>query len=188
MHQGEYRKAFPNEEYACHPIRVADEFCKSSPYGRNPISVATALLHDVCENTDANLDTFSHIFNNPVVAKAVFEKVGRLTVPAEFDKEEKQKWQVEQMAKLEPDEQHIKIFDHNDNVKTFPADWSKEKRLDYLIHSQNMLQKSTERLSDVGIKANSIYNEFLLETANITKPKLIHRIVGFQIFRRAIAL
>lgn len=133
QHEGVNRK-FGGGAYIEHPTRVS---AKLQSLGARPELVAAALLHDVVEDTDMDLEGLTtHV--GPDVAKLVNEVTNR-KIEGLKRAEQKQK-DREHLATISQEGRRLKLADRIDNLRDLhhpdvPADWKAK----YITESELLL-------------------------------------------------
>jgi guanosine-3',5'-bis(diphosphate) 3'-pyrophosphohydrolase len=122
-HQGKFRKD-EKTPYASHPFRVC--LIMRDLFGHDdPRMLATALLHDVIEDTDTDFDDLAEQFS-PEIARWV----GFLTKDKRLPEPEREKAYLEQLLGAPWQVQVCKLADIYDNLsdmRTMPAEARAEK-------------------------------------------------------------
>jgi guanosine-3',5'-bis(diphosphate) 3'-pyrophosphohydrolase len=124
-HRAQFRKG-SGEPYVNHVIDVAAILTRVAHVSDADILIA-ALLHDVVEDTHVTAAEVEAQFGPRVRAL-----VEALTDDKSLPKLERKRLQIEHMRTAEHDARLIKIADHCSNVATLPASWSKERRVEYV--------------------------------------------------------
>jgi guanosine-3',5'-bis(diphosphate) 3'-pyrophosphohydrolase len=129
-HAKQKRKGDAQEPYVNHLAEVA-ELVATATDGRDANLVAAAVLHDTVEDTATLSGELASIFNADVA-----ELVSEVTDDKRLDKAERKRLQVEHAATKSPRAKILKLADKTSNlrslVKSPPADWSLERKRDYL--------------------------------------------------------
>lgn len=114
-HKGQKRKG-SGEPYAMHPLRVM--MYLHGMEGVEGIHLAAALLHDVYEDCDQKYS----LMITDQLPRDVWDLVCQLTTPAHWkrmgNRETRQKWERDRMARCTSWAQTIKLVDRLDNVST----------------------------------------------------------------------
>jgi (p)ppGpp synthase/HD superfamily hydrolase len=93
--------------------------------------LAAAVLHDVVEDTDATLDEVEHRFGTRVSAL-----VASCFDDRSLPQAERQRIQLEGLRRASREAKAITLADHCSNALSLPADWTPEKRRQYLAWSE----------------------------------------------------
>ena len=129
-HAKQKRKGDAQEPYVNHLAEVA-ELVATATDGRDANLVAAAVLHDTVEDTATLSGELASIFNADIA-----ELVSEVTDDKRLDKAERKRLQVEHAATKSPRAKILKLADKTSNlrslVKSPPADWSLERKRDYL--------------------------------------------------------
>ena len=122
--------------YINHPLTVADILTRVGKV-TDPQVLAAALLHDTIEDTNTTPGELSTAFGERVLS-LVLECSDDKTLP----QEERKRLQVEHAPAKSTDAKMIKIADKVSNltdlVDSPPADWSHERKLNYLKWSKEV--------------------------------------------------
>lgn len=124
-HRAQSRKG-SGEPYVNHLIDVAAILTRIAGVRDEDILIA-ALLHDVIEDTEVTAAEVESQFGPRVRALVV-----ALTDDKSLPKLERKRLQIVHMRDAEHDARLIKIADHCSNVATLPRSWTKERRVEYL--------------------------------------------------------
>jgi guanosine-3',5'-bis(diphosphate) 3'-pyrophosphohydrolase len=124
-HRAQFRKG-GGEPYVNHLIDVAAILTRIAQVTDADILIA-ALLHDVVEDTPVTAAEVESRFGARVRAL-----VEALTDDKSLPKAERKRLQIEHMCTAEHDARLIKIADHCSNVATLPGCWTKERRVEYV--------------------------------------------------------
>ena len=137
-HRHQRRKGADALPYINHPIGVADLLANVAGVRDMTILVA-AVLHDTIEDTHTRPDELEMLFGRDVRA-LVQEVTDDKTLP----KAERKKLQVEHAPQISSGAKLIKIADKISNVLDVterpPADWSVERRRDYLRWAERVVE------------------------------------------------
>lgn len=151
---------------------------EASPYVNHLISVATvlavegdiddeatllaAVLHDTVEDTETTLAELEENFG-PEVAGLVRE----VTDDKRLEKGERKRLQVEHARNSSPRAKQIKIADKISNVRDIavspPADWSLERRREYLTWSERVVAGCR----GVNPKLDDVFDQAVGEARNV---------------------
>jgi len=129
-HAKQKRKGEAQEPYVNHLTEVA-ELVATATEGRDVNLVAAAVLHDTVEDTDTLPAELASVFNEDIAAL-----VAEVTDNKKLPKAERKKLQVMHAATKSQRAKILKLADKTSNlrslVKSPPADWSLQRRRDYL--------------------------------------------------------
>ena len=137
-HAGQFRKGAAREPYTIHLEEVASLVEK---WGGSEEAIATAWLHDTVEDCPpTNLTNIAELFGERIEGF-----VGELTDDKSLPKQRRKELQVENAAKKSPEAALVKLADKSSNVGALssspPADWSLERRLEYIEWANNVVCK-----------------------------------------------
>jgi (p)ppGpp synthase/HD superfamily hydrolase len=136
-HVHQRRKGIAQEPYINHLLEVASLVTEASG-GTDPNVVTAALLHDAIEDQSVTAETIASEFGKRV-ADIVIELSDDKTLP----KAERKRKQVENAAKKSREAKLIKLADKTSNLRTIAsspaADWSVERRLEYVAWAKNVV-------------------------------------------------
>ena len=147
-HDGQFRKGAAREPYIIHLEEVASLV---GNWGGSEESIAAAWLHDVVEDCPpTNLTDIAELFGDQIAGF-----VGELTDNKSLPKQRRKALQLENACKKSPEATLVKLADKSSNVgalaKSPPADWSLERRLNYIEWAMAVInelpQTSTEAIS-----------------------------------------
>jgi guanosine-3',5'-bis(diphosphate) 3'-pyrophosphohydrolase len=129
-HTGHHRKGEAKEPYINHPLEVANLLANVG--GVDDIDVLIAgILHDTVEDVGVKKEEIIDRFGDRV-SGFVMEVTDDKGLP----KQERKRLQVEHAPHLSPEAKQIKLADKISNItditKSPPADWSLEKRREYI--------------------------------------------------------
>lgn len=129
-HRDQRRKDVEASPYINHPIEVADLLARVGNVA-DLVVLQGAILHDTIEDTKTTPEELEAAVGADV--RGVVEEV---TDNKQLDKAERRRLQIEHAPHLSDRAKQIKIADKISNVlgvtKTPPADWSLERRKEYL--------------------------------------------------------
>jgi guanosine-3',5'-bis(diphosphate) 3'-pyrophosphohydrolase len=132
-HRAQTRKG-SGEPYVNHLIDVAAILTRVAQVTDADILIA-ALLHDVIEDTEVTAAELESKFGARVRAL-----VEALTDDKSLPRLERKRLQIEHMRSAEHDAKLIKVADHCSNVATLPGIWTKERRVEYLDWSNEVVR------------------------------------------------
>jgi len=129
-HAHQRRKGAAQEPYINHLLEVADLVAEATS-GSEPAAVIAALLHDAIEDQNVTSETIASEFGQHV-AQIVMEVTDDKSLP----KAERKRLQVEHAPHKSREAKLVKLADKTSNLravaKSPAADWSVERRLDYV--------------------------------------------------------
>jgi guanosine-3',5'-bis(diphosphate) 3'-pyrophosphohydrolase len=129
-HTGQKRKGERGEPYINHPLEVASLIANVGGVEDYDILIA-AILHDTVEDCGVKREEIAELFGEKV-AGFVMEVTDDKSLP----KAERKRLQVEHAPHLSPEAKIVKLADKisniNDITNSPPADWSVERRLEYI--------------------------------------------------------
>ncbi len=138
-HRYQRRKGDEHLPYINHPIRVA---YLVSEIGKveDPVIIASAILHDVVEDTETSFDELKEEFGEKV-ASIVMED----TDDKRLEKKERKRLQIENAKDLSYGATIVRIADKIANIMDIvnspPDDWSYERKKDYLQWAKSVVSK-----------------------------------------------
>ena len=136
-HRHQRRKGADQVPYINHPIKVAGVLALEAGVADEPTLLA-AVLHDTIEDTNTSPEELEREFG-PHVAGLVLE----LTDDKSLPKEVRKQLQVEHAPSASAEAKRIKIADKICNVRDVggnpPADWSLERRSEYLDWAERVV-------------------------------------------------
>lgn len=129
-HTGQTRKGSGQEPYINHPLEVANLIASIGGIEDVDVLIA-AILHDTIEDTDTTAAELTELFGEKV-AKIVLEVTDDKSLP----KQKRKDLQIQHAPHLSPEAKLVKLGDKISNItdvtKNPPADWSAERRRDYV--------------------------------------------------------
>jgi guanosine-3',5'-bis(diphosphate) 3'-pyrophosphohydrolase len=138
-HAKQKRKGDAQEPYVNHLAEVA-ELVATATEGRDANLVAAAVLHDTVEDTATLPGELASIFNADVAGL-----VAEVTDDKRLDKAERKRRQVEYAAAKTDRAKVLKLADKISNLRSLvrgpPADWSLERRREYLAWATEVVQQ-----------------------------------------------
>jgi GTP diphosphokinase / guanosine-3',5'-bis(diphosphate) 3'-diphosphatase len=154
-HSEQRRKNAKASPYINHPIQVAEILWRVADVRDETLLIA-AILHDTIEDTDAKPDEIQAEFGENVLA-LVLEVTDDKSLP----KQTRKQLQVEHAPHKSRNAKLLKLADKISNVgdiiSTPPANWSLERRQEYLLWTE----KVVAGLRGVNEKLESQYDELL---------------------------
>ncbi|NJC95006.1 MAG: phosphohydrolase [Anaerolineales bacterium] len=156
-HNDQRRKDARSSPYINHPVEVAETLWTVGGVRDEALLVA-AILHDTIEDTKTTPEEISAEFGEDVLA-LVLEVTDDKSLP----KQTRKQLQVEHAPHKSDRAKLLKIADKINNVRDMiqspPADWSLERKQEYLLWSE----KVVAGLRGVNPKLESQYDDLLLE-------------------------
>ena len=138
-HAKQKRKGEAQEPYVNHLAEVG-ELVAIATEGRDANLVAAAVLHDTVEDTATLLAELASVFNADIA-----DLVSEVTDDKQLGKAERKRAQVTHAAAKSPRAKILKLADKTSNlrslVKSPPADWSLERKRDYLAWANEVVQE-----------------------------------------------
>lgn len=136
-HREQRRKNVDASPYINHPIEVA-ELLAGAGGVTDLVILQAAILHDTIEDTETTGRELEEAFGHEV--RRVVEEV---TDDKSLEKAERKRLQIEHAPQLSRRAQQVKLADKISNVRavteTPPADWSLERRRDYLDWAERVV-------------------------------------------------
>jgi len=129
-HRKQRRKDIDASPYVNHPIALANVLASEAAVIDVP-TIAAALLHDTVEDTDTTAEELRRLFGDEI-ASIVLE----VTDDKSLSKADRKRLQIEHASHLTPRAKLVKLADKICNLRDIrhapPADWSPERRREYL--------------------------------------------------------
>ena len=136
-HRDQRRKDVEASPYINHPIEVAELLVRVGKV-TDPVTLQGAILHDTIEDTRTSPEELEESFGSEV--RQVVEEV---TDDKRLPKAERKRLQIEHAPHLSDRARQIKLGDKISNVLAVtaapPADWSLERRLEYLDWTERVV-------------------------------------------------
>jgi guanosine-3',5'-bis(diphosphate) 3'-pyrophosphohydrolase len=156
-HAAQRRKGEQNVPYVNHPLRVARYLAEIG--GIEDVNVlAAALLHDTIEDTPTTDAELRGEFGDGI-ADLVLEVTDDKSLP----KAERKRLQIVHAPSVSTKATQIKVADKLSNVQDIaeapPADWTRERRVEYL----DWTEKVVDELTDANPPMLARYREALAE-------------------------
>ena len=133
MHEGQFRRS--GEPYFTHPVAVAAILTEQR---LDDATIVTALLHDTIEDTETSPDELDHLFGSEDLSVVL-----EVTDDKSLDKAERKRLQIEKSPPLSDRAKLVKLGDMISNVTDVganpPADWSLERRIEYLDWTEQVV-------------------------------------------------
>lgn len=136
-HRDQRRKGVEASPYINHPIEVAELLARVGGV-TDEVTLQSAILHDTIEDTKTTVEELEAEFGLEV--RQVVEEV---TDNKRLPKPERKRLQIEHASHLSERAKQIKLADKISNVRSVtqspPADWSLERRSEYLDWSEQVV-------------------------------------------------
>ncbi len=136
-HTNQKRKGSDGQPYINHPLEVASLLANVGNVDDVDVIVA-GLLHDTVEDCGVSYEEIEGRFG-----KIVAGYVSEVTDDKSLPKAERKRLQVEQAPHLSHGAKQIKLADKISNIRDVtnnpPADWSMERRLEYVEWGENVV-------------------------------------------------
>lgn len=136
-HRLQRRKGFQRIPYINHPIQVAGILKR---FGETEDAlIASALLHDVLEDTSATEEELESRFGRQVLM-IVIEVTDDMSLPSK----ERKSLQVQHASGLSNEAKKIKIADKTANtidIYTHPLSWSKARKRQYILWGSEVVKE-----------------------------------------------
>ena len=162
-HREQRRKDVEASPYINHPIEVAETIARVGQV-TDLIVLQGAILHDTIEDTMTTGEELESLFGAEV--RRVVEEV---TDDKSLPKAERKRLQIEHAPHLSPRAQLVKIADKISNVRgvteTPPADWSLERRLEYLDWTEQVVAG----LRGCNAQLEALYDQLLTQGRLLVK-------------------
>ena len=137
-HRTQLRKGAAGYPYINHVIAVADMLARHGV--DDLVTLQGALLHDTIEDTTTTPEELAVRFGE-LVRDLVLEVTDEKSLP----KEERKRLQIEHASELSDRAKRIKIADKTCNILDVahdpPPDWSRTRRLEYLVWAEAVVQR-----------------------------------------------
>ena len=137
-HRHQRRKDHESSPYINHPIAVAETLAREGDVSDLP-ALQAALLHDTIEDTETTPGELEQLFGSEV-RDLVLEVTDDKTLP----KQERKQIQIAYAKHLSDRAKQIKMADKICNVSDIlhapPADWSLDRKLEYLTWSEAVVE------------------------------------------------
>jgi guanosine-3',5'-bis(diphosphate) 3'-pyrophosphohydrolase len=129
-HRGQRRKDRDASPYINHPIALANVLANEAGIEDESVLVA-AVLHDTIEDTETSEEEMAHLFG-----RAVVDIVNEVTDDKSLPKAERKRLQIERASQAGREAKLVKLADKICNLRDLagspPADWSVERKQEYL--------------------------------------------------------
>lgn len=156
-HRDQRRKGAEASPYINHPIEVAELIARVGQVS-DVVVLQSAILHDTIEDTMTTGAEVEALFGADV--RRVVEEV---TDDKRLPKAERKQLQIEHAPHISPQAQLVKLADKISNVRamteTPPADWSLERRREYLAWTERVVAG----LRGVNAPLEALYDQLLAQ-------------------------
>lgn len=129
-HHGQHRKGADADPYIVHPLDVAHLLTNIGKVEDYDILIA-AVLHDTVEDTGTSRDEIVELFGEKVASI-----VAEVTDDKSLPKAERKQKQIEHAPHISDEAKQLKMCDKISNITDImnnpPADWSNQRRLEYI--------------------------------------------------------
>ncbi len=136
-HRDQRRKGAEASPYINHPIAVAAVLANEGSVVDGVLLIA-AVLHDTLEDTNTTLAGLERLFGGPVA-----QLVSEVTDDKSLERAERKKLQIQRAPALSVRAKQLKIADKICNIQDItdcpPADWSLERRREYLTWAEQVV-------------------------------------------------
>ena len=135
-HRDQRRKDIKSSPYINHVLSVAEVLTR---HGIEDVTtLQAALLHDTIEDTETSPDELDDLFGSEVLSVVL-----EVTDDKSLDKAERKRIQIEKSPHLSDRAKLVKLGDMISNVTDVgaspPADWSLERRIEYLDWTEQVV-------------------------------------------------
>ncbi len=138
-HRHQRRKDAGASPYINHPIAVAEILCSVGAV-RDPLTIAASILHDTIEDTETTAAELEAQFGTEI--RRIVEEVSD---DKSLSSEVRKRLQIEHAHKLSLPARLVKFADKICNVRDVidcpPADWSTQRRRDYVAWAQAVINQ-----------------------------------------------
>ncbi len=152
-HAGQTRKGANAEPYINHPLEVANLLVNIGKIEDYDVLIA-AILHDTIEDTETTEEEITELFGS-----AVCDFVLEVTDDKSLPKAQRKQLQIEHAPHLSNGAKYIKLGDKISNIRDVtdnpPADWSDERRLEYVEWGEKVING----LRDVNENLENYFDE-----------------------------
>ncbi|HEX8396559.1 MAG TPA: HD domain-containing protein [Pyrinomonadaceae bacterium] len=158
-HRDQRRKGAHEPPYINHLIEVTEQLVRVGKIEDVNILLA-AVLHDTIEDTKTTKEEIADKFGERV-SKIVMEVTDDKNLP----KAERKEKQVEHAPHLSPEAKQVKLSDKTSNIREIavdpPADWSKQRKLEYLAWGERVVNAG---LRGVNADLEKLFDETVAES------------------------
>jgi GTP diphosphokinase / guanosine-3',5'-bis(diphosphate) 3'-diphosphatase len=146
-HRDQRRKDEEASPYINHPITLAHLLWNEAGV-QDAIVVTVALLHDTVEDTQTTLTELEQEFGSEIAGL-----VREVTDDRSLPQQERKQRQVEHAAHLSPRAKLVKLADKTANLRDMvmapPANWSPERKQEYLAWAKSVIDQLRGTHSDL---------------------------------------
>jgi guanosine-3',5'-bis(diphosphate) 3'-pyrophosphohydrolase len=136
-HRDQRRKGAEASPYINHPIEVAELLARLGGI-TDLVTLQAAILHDTLEDTQTTPEELEAAFG-----PAVCEVVEEITDNKQLPKAERKRLQIDHAPHLSVRAKLVKLADKIANVRSIihtpPAEWARERKLEYLDWSEKVV-------------------------------------------------
>lgn len=158
-HRNQRRKGESEPPYINHPIEVCEQLVRVGKIEDINILLA-AVLHDTVEDTETTKEEIAAKFGERA-AEIVMEVTDDKSLP----KQERKEKQIEHAPHLSAEAKQVKLSDKISNIREIaadpPADWSKERKLEYLAWGERVVNAG---LRGVNADLEELFDETVAES------------------------
>ncbi len=163
-HLDQRRKGEEAAPYINHPIALANLLWNVASV-QDPVVVTAALLHDTVEDTDTTFQELAAEFGQEVE-----NLVKEVTDDKSLPKPKRKQMQVEHAAHLSQKAKLIKLADKISNLRDMivhpPADWSKERQLEYFHWGKQVIDRLRGSHTELEKIFDQVYQQGIKELAD----------------------
>jgi guanosine-3',5'-bis(diphosphate) 3'-pyrophosphohydrolase len=161
-HKDQRRKDAKQTPYINHPISLA-EVLHSDGAVRDPVVIASALLHDTIEDTQTSYDELRGQFGEDVA-----DTVVELTDTKFLGKKTRKRLQVARARQASDRAKQIKLADKISNLRDMlaspPAGWSLERRQEYFDWAKSVV----DRLRGVNPRLERVFDRLYRQRPGVS--------------------
>jgi guanosine-3',5'-bis(diphosphate) 3'-pyrophosphohydrolase len=158
-HRDQRRKGAHQQPYINHLIEVAEQLARVGKIEDINVLLAAA-LHDTVEDTKTTKEEIAEKFG-----ARVSEIVMEVTDDKDLPKAERKEKQVEHAPHLSVEAKQVKLSDKISNIREIandpPADWSKNRKLEYLAWGERVVNAG---LRGVNANLEKMFDETVAES------------------------
>jgi guanosine-3',5'-bis(diphosphate) 3'-pyrophosphohydrolase len=166
-HRRQRRKDAEASPYINHPIAVATVLAAEGEVSDEATLLAAA-LHDTVEDTETTFEELEETFGLEVAGL-----VRELTDDKPLEKMERKRLQIEHAAQSSSRAKQLKIADKICNIRDItvspPADWSLERRSEYLTWSERVVAGCR----DVNARLDQAFDQAITQAREALKQEII---------------
>jgi guanosine-3',5'-bis(diphosphate) 3'-pyrophosphohydrolase len=161
-HKDQRRKDAKQTPYINHPISLA-EVLHSDGAVRDPVVIASALLHDTIEDTQTSYDELRGQFGEDVA-----DTVVELTDTKFLGKKTRKRLQVARARQASDRAKQVKLADKISNLRDMlaspPAGWSLERRQEYFDWAKSVV----DRLRGVNPRLERVFDRLYRQRPGVS--------------------